>query len=282
MNTIGRSLILSILILLPWKTGAVTVTCGTADISSNSVGNCECAPSFSEDGCGACTDPFCGDAKLKGKLAVCNAGCVQQNLNCSACGLYFGSVCRCLKGAPGCSNNGDWWLLNSHDLISTTKRVPGIVQLGSDNTGWQLGQTLLAWTGISLSTGTATRKTGTLAVNSVKQRDEEQIHIHVCNRPNNQLRDYLSTKVRPDQFQSLKPLETSFPEFPTKSVLCQASQTKGDNHVDVAGITADHLNKAKGCDESQVGAGLITDTNDYSWVCITTGYQSGGQLFCRT
>jgi len=185
--------------------------------------------------------------------------------------------------AKKCIQDGDWWLLNDHKLITTTQTIPGILQLGSDNTGWQLGQTQLASPGIPLVSSTATRKTGTLSVNSVLRRTEEQIHIHVCDA-SSQLRTYLTTIALPGHFKVLAPLPTSFlPNFPTGTIWCQASQTKGDQRVDVAGITAEYLKNANGCEKSRVGAGLITDGNDYSWACITTAQDfSAEDLFCRT
>ncbi|KAE8352281.1 hypothetical protein BDV28DRAFT_4998 [Aspergillus coremiiformis] len=273
---------LALLCLFPSVTSAVS--CDTTHISNHAVSQCDCATTFSDSGCTRCLDASCNNQPLKGKLTAntCGSGCVDQNINCDACGLYFNSLCRCLKGtATNCVSRGNWWLLNAHQLITTTQRVPGILQLGSDNSGWQLGQEIL---GSSTVAQSLTRADGTLSLNSVLVRDQEQIHIHLCENPKSQLRNYLSSPpVRRDNYQTLKPIPTSFPDYPQGSVRCQASLTKGAANINVAQITSDYLNTVpKACAQDSVGVGLITDGNDYSWVCVTTGEHSGEQLFCGT
>ncbi|KAK7182870.1 uncharacterized protein CC84DRAFT_519668 [Paraphaeosphaeria sporulosa] len=282
MYIINRFSILVILLSLCWQIGADT--CGTADIASGAVTGCECAPSFNDSGCNPCTDKYCNDASLFGNLHTCEIGCTSDNINCNACYLYFNGVCRCVKNtALDCINKGgDWWLLNSHTLISTQKQIPGVLQLHSDNKGWELGQMLLGSTGITLPPGgnAVTRKTGTLAVNSVHARTEEQIHIHVCDNPNSPLRRYLSG-IDPTTYTSLTTLPTSFANFPQGTVHCQASKTPGET-MNVAEITAQYLNTVtKPCDKSYVGAGVIFDSRDYTWGCLTTTGHSGEDLFCK-
>lgn len=258
-------------------------TCDTTNISNNQVVQCVCADTFSEAGCHACTDPQCPTASIKAQLQSCK-GCTDVDINCGrACNLYFSALCNCLKGtAHNCENSGKWWLENSHFLITTIDQVAGILQLGSDNGGWQFGQTLLAG-GVSQGGSTFKRDVGTLAVNSVNTRDQEQIHIHVCNNPGSKLRSYLSSATR-GQYQTL----TQIPDditgaFPKGTVFCQASQAKGASNMDVARITTDYVNSLHtACEKDNVGAGLITDNNDYSWVCITTGSHAAEQLFCDT
>ncbi|KAK7184366.1 hypothetical protein PSPO01_09400 [Paraphaeosphaeria sporulosa] len=278
VNYISYSAILSILLLLPWKIGAAT-TCGAADISSSSVKNCDCLTATPGTDCTTSFEDRSCKVTFPPILNQCNTGCIQRNLECSACYIYSVRLCGCVKGTiPGCLNNGDWWLLRGNDLITTTKHIPGILQLGSDNDGWQMGQTQLA-KGVKVAAGLATRETGALAVNSVLVRSEEQIHIHVCYLKTSKFRDYLSSQV-PSKFTQLSPLQTHFTDYPT--VQCIASQKKGDSSMDVARITAGYL-IGKTCDKYSVGAGLIIDKNDISWVCMTTtGKGSAEGLFCGT
>ncbi|KAB8079692.1 hypothetical protein BDV29DRAFT_164213 [Aspergillus leporis] len=106
-----RAALLSLVFLFLWNTMAAI--CNTQDLETNQVAGCDCPTSFSDANCKQCTDASC-KKNVKGQLHVCNAGCVTGNLNCNACNLYFGGLCRCLKGASGCRNSGQWWLNNGH------------------------------------------------------------------------------------------------------------------------------------------------------------------------
>ncbi|KAK7181193.1 hypothetical protein PSPO01_12825 [Paraphaeosphaeria sporulosa] len=281
MITMGPFAFLSVLLSLPWNIGGVA-TCGTADIVGNSVANCDCPTRTSlTPSCGGkgmkCNDPYC-HVDTTGELVECFEGCVQGNIECDACYLYFHSLCLCMKKSNlNCIQSGDWWLLNDHKLITTSKKVPGILQLGSDNGGWEFGQSLLG-------AGTvASRQWGTLSVNSVLSRDEEQIHIHVCDNPSSALRTHLSTLNWYDFKDKPKPLLVPIAgnsRFPAGTVQCQAALNPG-THMDVAEITSKYVNSLGGCEREKVGAGLITDKNDYSWVCLTTmDDHAAVQLFC--
>lgn len=291
MHIASFTTFLPVLLLLPWKIGAANPICSTPEIESGSVSGCDCGDkttAFNESGCVAQTDPNCNNEPLKAPLVVGHQGCVAKNLPCgNGCGLYFGGVCRCLKGASDCIRRGDWWLLNAHELISTPRVIPGIVELGTENAGWRLGQELLSGNNITVKGSVATRANGALAVNSVHQRDQDQIHIHVCDANSSALRTYLSTKVRREDFPPSKaplPLPTDFGHnFPKGSVLCQAAANKKDDAIDVAQVANNYITSANKCDKDYVGAGLITDTNDYSWVCLTTDKTSPASvLFCKT
>ncbi|KAK7178309.1 hypothetical protein PSPO01_15641 [Paraphaeosphaeria sporulosa] len=186
---------------------------------------------------------------LKASLVVGHQGCVAKNLPCgNGCGLYFGGVCRPLKGASDCIRRGDWWLLNAHELISTSRVIPGIVELGTENAGWRLGQELLSGNNITVNGLVATRANGALAVNSVHHRDQDQIHIHVCDANSSALTTYLSTKVRREDFPpsgAPSPLPTDFgPKFPKGSILCQAAANKNDDTIDVAHVANNYITRA--------------------------------------
>ncbi|KAE8375525.1 hypothetical protein BDV26DRAFT_294996 [Aspergillus bertholletiae] len=281
------SSVFMLICLLPWNTRAATPTCNTQDLSANNVAKCDCAKSFSNAGCKQCIDPYC-KVPVKPSLVpnTCSDGCVTANLNCDTCFIYFGGLCECLKGtATSCRKSGNWWMLNSHTIITSSQRIPGILQVGTDNGGWQLGQTILKEGTTSISPKVKlSRKYGTLSLNSVLVRDQEQVHIHLCENTNSQLRKYLSSSaVKRSNYQTMKAIPTTLPGYPSDSIHCQASQSKSDSNIDVAKITSDYLKTVtSGCDMDHVGNGLITDDDDYSWVCVTTQQSSGEQLFCGT
>ncbi|KAK7177840.1 hypothetical protein PSPO01_16113 [Paraphaeosphaeria sporulosa] len=255
--------------------GAANPICSTPEIESGSVSGCACGDkttAFIEAGCVSQTDPNCNKRVPQASFVVGYQGCVAKNLPCgNDCGLYFGGVCRCLKGSSDCICRGDWWLLNAHELISTSRVIPGIVELGPENVGWRLGQELLSGNNITLNGLVATRANGALAANSVHQRDQDQIHIHVCDANSSALTTYPSSKVRREDFPpsgAASRLPTAFGlRFPKGSVLCQAAANKNDDTIDVDHVANNYITRANKCDKAYyVGAGLTTDTNDYSWL----------------
>jgi hypothetical protein len=106
--------------------------------------------------------------------------------------------------------------------------------VGADNVGWLLGQTVLKEGKTTLGADRLTRKSGTLSLNSVLE-NEEQVHIHLCENPKSQLRDFLSLPtVNRDDYKKLNPIPTGLQGFPKNSVLCEVSRKKGASDIDVA------------------------------------------------
>ncbi|KFZ23391.1 hypothetical protein V502_02133 [Pseudogymnoascus sp. VKM F-4520 (FW-2644)] len=176
-------------------------------------------------------------------------------------------------------------LLNSRTLITTTQQVRGILELDQvkdSDGGFRLGQQVFQQN-IKFD-----RATGALALNSVATRNEEQIHIHVCGIgiKTSKLRILLS-KLKPTDYNTLKPVTLSPPDFITGSAMsCRISPTPGAI-IDVARDINNYLQSTvakapQSCDQYYVGAGVITDTNDHSWACVTTGTRSAEELFCHT
>ncbi|KAJ5626009.1 hypothetical protein N7510_002318 [Penicillium lagena] len=230
--------------------------------------------------------PFNGGQLLWGQ------GCIDANVPCNACYIWFGSLCRCLKNSADCTLAqpnvvGDpiWALLSNkaaHGLITTSQKLPGILQLKQapePNRGWQLGQSVLR--NPPTTPAQYTRKTGALAMNSVSTRTEEQIHIHVCNNPTSVIRTILSRLPRAGYTQStLVPLPLGFPAG--SELRCQISPQPGMD-INVANAILKYLGPlhSYGCEQFRVGAGLIIDNYDYTWACVTTGTRGAEDLFCR-
>lgn len=276
------STIMALMFTLPSYTIGQPPPCLTNNLVNNQVAQCACAEQYTEKNCHQCVDPQCTTAPLSAHLNSCN-GCTNDDITCgTACSLYFTGLCHCLKGiGHGCQNNGKWWLLNSHFIITSQDKIAGILQLGFDNGGWAFGQSLLKG-GVSQNGKNIQRDTGTLSVNSVTVRDQDQIHIHVCYNQNSGLRNYL-TSLNKGDYVNLKRISMAFTGFPSDTILCQASQSQGASDINVASITANYVNGRTQCYKDDIGAGLITDKNDYSWVCLTTTRSaSAEQLLCST
>lgn len=204
---------------------------------------------------------------------------------CKACNIYFGSLCKCIQqiesGHPTtCVASSKvvpkggqyiWMLLGSHDLITTSQRLPGILQLGqasNPNGGWLLGQNHYD------------KKTQALAMNSVATRTEEQIHIHVCTvvagHQSASTRHILSQLHRADYTARLK----SVPTAPSGSEMsCRVAAKLGDT-VDIGKEIVDYIKSGTSC-EAYVGAGVMTDNNGWTWGCVTTGHAAAETIFCH-
>lgn len=294
-----ESAILALMLVRPMFTSAAI--CSSDAISKMDViTGCDCATSFPSTNCGDCPLHSCGPSKKvitpKGKLFTCNDGCVDSNNGCDACFLWFNSLCTCIHRlengdntdcissedlAHGPLNHAIWMLLNSQTLITTTKLVPGILELDQvtdSDGGFRLGQEVLR------QSKTFSRASGALALNSVATRNQEQIHIHVCDNPTSKLRSVLSTLKRTD-YSALSSI--TLPNFPSGSAMsCRISPTQ-DAIIDVARDINNYLQHTvakapQSCDQYYVGAGVITDQHDYSWSCVTTGTTSAEDLFCHT
>lgn len=225
----------------------------------------------------------------RAELTQCGSGCVDANNDCNGCYIWFHSLCGCIRdrqaggmdcifafGPPG---SPAWVVLTNGDLITSTLLIPGILQLATaadPDGGFRLGQN-------TLRNGHAgqqySRATGTLAMNSVITRSEEQIHIHLCNHPNSGVRGILNGLTR-DNYRILKSVDISSLGKSNAGMWCRVSPNKGED-VNVARDVLDFLGRvANTCAQDLVGAGVVTDVNDYSWSCVTTNQRAAETLFC--
>ncbi|KAK9242115.1 hypothetical protein V1506DRAFT_548545 [Lipomyces tetrasporus] len=263
---------------------------------------CDCPSQFPPATSLTCTGPSqlctqtCGNPQMtiqsRAMLTQCGQGCITANSNCNGCYLWFHSLCSCIRDlqhgstTTGCMSSGNlnpghpnqpvWMLLNARDLITTTQQLPGILQLNNardPDGGWRLGQQ------------TYNRARGSLAMNSVATRSEEQVHIHVCDIPASKIRDKLSSLWRGNYatVQSV-PLTTAEGFKPGSEMSCRVSPNNGAV-IDMARDIDRYLGSLvtpQSCAAYYVGAGVITDANDYTWACVTTGTRSAEELFCHT
>jgi hypothetical protein len=159
-------------------------------------------------------------------------------------------------------------LLSANDLITTTQLLPGILELSQAHDpegGWTLGQ------------DTYNRGQQGLAINSVQSRSEEQIHIHVCpfGTTSQGLRDTLSHQ-KYSNYVSL----ADVPGF--SNLQCRVAPQRGIPITDVARSIKDFIAKPPSTEcDYYVGAGVLTDNNDFTWMCISTARGAAEFVFCH-
>ncbi|KAJ5826781.1 hypothetical protein N7447_003544 [Penicillium robsamsonii] len=284
-----------------------TTLCTSDDIAKMDVSGCTCPSTFSPSPkdlvcvtpSGQCPincnpPPPASPVIPRAELSRCYSGCVNANSECNGCYIWFSSLCRCIRdfqsgtqttciaspsigvGPPQPNHSPSWVVLGGGDLITTTDLIPGILQLSSAadmDGGFRLGQDTLRNRGI--------RDTGTLAINSVSTRSEEQAHIHVCDHPGSTVRSILDTLQR-DNFKTTSSVDLSALPRPSAAMSCRASPNK-DEDINMGRDIFEWLKQYFGtmtCVQYDVGAGVITDSNGHSWACITTGHRAAESMFC--
>ncbi|KAJ5167460.1 uncharacterized protein N7482_006241 [Penicillium canariense] len=190
----------------------------------------------------------------------CNEGCTEANWGCDSCYLWFDSVCNCVR-TGNCDSSGPWIRLND-ELLSTTQRVAGILNLNSEEP-WRWGQTLYK------------RATQALALNSVRTRKQEQIHFHICDgklQPGDP--KFVLGALNYANHKSLAPVP-GHPHW-----MCRVQSTAGADIDDVTADIKTQTVKGGACSDL-VGAAVLTDSHDRTWVCLTTGFESAQGAFCK-
>ncbi|KAJ5771364.1 uncharacterized protein N7511_003415 [Penicillium nucicola] len=241
----------------------------------------------------------------RAQLNTCYSGCVDENDNCNGCYVWFHSLCGCIHDfqsphgttcissasppnppiTPGQPWNPVWMVLSLGDLITTTELIPGILSLGSavdPDGGFRLGQDTLRNT---FPGQKYNRLTGTLAMNSVATRSEEQVHIHLCFSQFSGVRGILDGLTRTNYF-NLAWVDLSNIHKPDAPYMyCRASSNQGQD-INVSRAISDYLDYLTAqfgpdnCAQYTVGAGVITDSQDYSWACVTVGSRAAETIFC--
>jgi hypothetical protein len=239
--------------------------CHSDWIQNDDLHNCDCDPG-SATTCQNCDLGGCNGIPLTStsqlKKSHCYEGCTEANWGCNSCFLWFESVCNCVQTGNCKSSSSGLWIRLNKELLSTTQRVPGILELTSEEP-WDWGQTLYD------------RGTQALVINSVKTRKQEQIHFHICDgklQPG--APKFILGALDYQKFQ--KP--TQVPGHP--HWLCRVESAKD---TPISGVTADiRTQTATGGPCSKlVGAAVLVDSHDRTWTCLTTGIESTQGIFCK-
>ncbi|KAJ5691957.1 hypothetical protein N7462_001380 [Penicillium macrosclerotiorum] len=228
-------------------------------------------------------------------MTRCGVGCTDENADCNACYIWFNGLCNCLKRLTGQLKTGcevypkstltigqrtppAWILNNQHDIITTTYKIPGILELHDVpdyNGGFDFGQNKLQGD-----------KHGALALNPAASRSEEQLHIHLCTNDNDPIRDALTGLTR-SGFTSLAPVDITSVKSSYGTMWCRVAPNKGDININQGQDILDYLQKIdtlygpSNCERYHVGAGYMKDKNDYAWSCVTTASSAEG-IFCHS
>ncbi|KAJ3457768.1 hypothetical protein MRS44_014909 [Fusarium solani] len=245
------------------------VECTSTNIQKMTVESCECPPPA--EGCKGHPCRACGHDAPK-DVKVCDTTCKQSEVTCEGCGLFFNSLCRCLKNKHGdCITNqpirvgGDdiWALLPGHDNLTTTnKLLSGILDMSNQvnrafgDRGWVFAQ----------KNYDPSREA--LLLNSWRARTHEQVHIHRC-AVNETTRDVLSSEdtVKSGQLTQMKKDPDLWCITREKGVTATTFATSISEFLD-----ANH----QGVCAKLVGAGILRDNNMRTWACATTN--SAGPL----
>ena len=207
------------------------------------------------------------------KLQNCGSSCAgENNHDCFGCWIWFEAVCYCLKTSQCKKGNTHphFWLQVNSQLASTNLLIPNILHLQNSHavlaaSAWDFGQTA------------SDPSNQALAINSAHSITQNQIHMHICNA-NTDMQKSLADLYKghsqntPSFYNTLKDI----PNPPSgERMFCRASQNKlqpisGDSiSKDINSV----LMKSDIC-EYYVGAAVIRDDNDYSWVCVTADHLS--------
>lgn len=261
-----------------------TGLCSQKDIESRSILNCDCRGKSTKCKVSCPTDKqTCTTTYTPDKFVnKCDDGCVQSEADCKGCGLYYHSLCDCLKDPKNpkiCTTNkppssGPIWAHlktggNEHDLYTTTEVIPGILEMAAPpydfhNEGWLFAQD--EWT-----------KDEALAMNPWIVRTEEQVHIHLCEAQG--LTKAVLTKEDIASEKHLVKLKApGSPQF--QSLYCMGRKNTNDKIDNFMEALNEFRNEHKDVCPQEIGAGMMRDNNGRPWACATTSYHGPLPYFC--
>lgn len=250
--------------------------CTAKDITSMDVAGCKCQPQLSKCKPIQCDKYACGLDSPK-KVKSCLGGCVDAEAECEACGIWFHTLCDCIKGTGKCTPNGQfkpggppvWTLLEPPDpqddkLVTTTELLPGIVEMSRQNPGmhdegWYFAQQNYNF------------KDEALALNSYRARDHQQVHIHVCDK-NAATYKLLSNSPAKSSGHLVK-------VDGANDLFCITSTT-GSTLNSFATSLGVFFNENPNSCWGKIGAGIMKDNRGWTWGCATTNTAGPLGVFC--
>ncbi|KAJ6444417.1 Cullin-1 [Purpureocillium lavendulum] len=245
-------------------------TCGQKEISGMDVSGCDCS-----DGPTGCNTncPVCDINPLMKNINNCDGGCTDKESDCTACGIYYHTLCNCLKHGKPCPNSGTisaggpavWVYEAKGGLITTTDVMPGIRQMRPQHErAWTYAQEIY--------------KPGfqSLWLNSVRARDMEQIHIHVCPTRNLQTTNTLTD----EHIKSGKDLVQTFKDPDLFCLGVNQSTTISNFATAVSNFLANPPSVSPKICRDEVGAGILQDHKSRTWACVSTNRHGPKEKFC--
>ncbi|EGR44193.1 uncharacterized protein TRIREDRAFT_124259 [Trichoderma reesei QM6a] len=247
--------------------------CDMKQIHTMNVANCRCRPHYK--GCFTAARTCHMDIPNRHTNSY-YPGCTDNDKLCLGCGLWFHTLCDCVKGPSGCTHqgtvqpNGDqvWFLTPvGEKLVTTTDILPGILEMADNpakyGESWNFAQKYY-------DPGSEA-----LALNSVRARTHEQFHIHVCKKPD----------VKKDA-KVLKILDTAkhntgptLEQVGNNDLWCR-TVTKGNGPVrHFAEAIQAFLATGQLC-KGLAGAAIIRDAHENLWACVTGDQHGPLAQFC--
>ncbi|KAM6482040.1 hypothetical protein HDV62DRAFT_361900 [Trichoderma sp. SZMC 28011] len=270
--------------------------CSIKDIRQMDVSKCACQPQHKDtchkNGCKACFGVV--DIQYRyTKSPHCAVGCTDDDKECTGCGLWFSTLCTCLryddckKTVTSYSNppaNQAVFVLtnNGERLVTTTDLLPGILEMANNPSRYEVG-----W---KFAQGNYDRKTQALALNSVRSRTHEQVHIHVCEKPDVTSKEPRILEILDNIPKKDHNYSKHFKQVANHDDLycrtIEAGYPGGDVFYDVLeGIKEVLDNKALNVDgkicHDFAGAGIIRDSHYNMWACVTGNSKGPLDLFCK-
>ncbi|KAK4076377.1 hypothetical protein Trihar35433_2937 [Trichoderma harzianum] len=270
-------------------------SCSIKDIRQMDVSKCACEPHHKDtchkSGCKACF----GDSDIQHRFTKsphCAVGCTDDDKECTGCGLWFSTLCTCLR-YDDCNktasysnpppNQAIFVLTNSDEkLVTTTDLLPGILEMANNPSRYEVG-----W---KFAQGNYDRSTHALALNSVRSRTHEQIHIHVCEKPDVNSKEPRIMEI----LDKIPKKDHNYSKHLTKvagydDLYCrtiEAGHPAGDVFYDflqgIKEVLDDKTlnNKYKICHD-YAGAGIIRDSYHNMWACVTGNHDGPLARFCK-
>lgn len=254
--------------------------CNSTQIINMDMTGCECRGQ--QTGCTGKDSTDCsvcnGLSAIK-NVTSCDGGCTDKESSCQGCGLWFHSLCDCLKNPQWCTvtsaaikkNDSPIWVLlsqpgASENLTTTNLRVSGILDTYEKpkffDAGWAFSQSVYK------------AQDQALAMNSVRVRTHEQIHTHICRR-NDDLYDKLASEhIKNFNSVNMTRLESD-PEL-----YCVAVQNGGivqDFSSALGRFFEAHPHTCK----ERIGAGILQDKYKNTWACATNSSSGPLGKFCH-
>jgi hypothetical protein len=250
--------------------------CDSQNISTMHINECECRDWG--NGCStSCVADSCGIPSDDKKVKSCSGGCTDDEAECAGCGLWFSSVCRCVKegkcwpSGPIQPGGAPVWFVTKPTtagedvLITTNELLPGIVEMSRRDSA----QHDMGWRHAQEHYNSSSQA---LAINSYRVRTEEQVHIHICNKRNTTTIGLLNRSQLPSVGHLVQIAEDA-------NLHC-LWRDSGGSLTSFASSLGDFFNAHPQDCWARIGAGIIRDDNNRIWGCATNNTKGPLEYFC--
>ncbi|KAK5049112.1 hypothetical protein LTR84_005535 [Exophiala bonariae] len=264
--------------------------CNSTEISTMNMGSCVCREqqfgcSSPPMNCSVCPNSKGEFLTAFKNVTTCLGGCTDREASCQGCGLWFHSLCDCLKNPQWCNktsgpikkDTGPIWVLLSQpgakeNLTTTNERVSGILDTYEKpkffDEGWEFSQSCYK------------PQEQALAMNSVRVRTHEQIHTHICKR-NDAMYNFLGAE-NPNHYNSEDlTLVSNYPNNDGKGtdILCLVVKN-GDPVKNFASALGQLFAKYPNTCQQRIGQAILQDKYKNTWACATNTTNGPLGLFC--